>query len=112
MAKKKTKSAEASSNGQPQRKPRQRQLPGTEPDKIPEVEEAAEDFVAARDTRMANGVIEGQRKETLMNLMKKHKLKYHEYDNKRIEMIAATKETVKVKNKKDADDPDDDEKED
>jgi hypothetical protein len=82
------------------RRPRQRRLlDELEPGGIKEIDDAAEEYVEVRDRRMALTTEEAKRKETLMNLMKKHKLTDYEYDSKTVEYIASSKENVKVKTK-------------
>jgi hypothetical protein len=93
------------------KKPRAKQghLPGMEPPSVPEIEKAADDYVEARDARMAAMEPEASAKKLLTELMKKHGLATYEYDS-RIVTLAGEPE-VRVKKKKTADDTDSDSKE-
>jgi hypothetical protein len=62
------------------RRPKQKMIEGTEPESIPEIEEAAEAYREARDARMNKLTVEIERKKELAELMKKHKLVEHKYD--------------------------------
>ncbi len=83
-----------------QKRLRQRHLPNTDPEPvtIKEIEDAADNYVEARDKRMNMLTIERERKESLRESMKKHK-KY-EYDGKVVEFSSSTEENVKVRTKK------------
>jgi hypothetical protein len=62
-------------------KPRQPRLhPALEPDRIPEIDGAARDYVKARDSRMALTKIECQKKDALMELIHKHRSKLKAFD--------------------------------
>ncbi len=73
-------------NGVATEEPRARQghLPEMEPPSIPEIDEAAEAFVDARDKRMRLGSKEAEKKEILEAAMKKHGLDRYEYDGKEV----------------------------
>jgi hypothetical protein len=83
------------------RKPRQQHIPGTEPPSVPEIDKAAEEYVEARDLRMGQQKIEITRQDTLLRLMKEHKLMVYEYDGKVVTIKDLEK--VKVKRAKSAD---------
>jgi hypothetical protein len=58
-------------------RPRQKRFPTMEDDKIQAIEDAAMDYAAARDKRLAAGIAEGQTKQLLLAQMKKEgKKKY------------------------------------
>ncbi len=84
----------------PAKKPRTKQgfLPDMAPPSIPELDRAADDYVEARDTRIAAMAPEAEAKELLKGLMKKHNLTTYEYDS-RIVTLAGDPD-VKVKKKK------------
>src|SRR5438477_12429418 len=76
-----------------------------------EVEKAAEDYRAKRDTRMAAMKPEAEAKTKLLDLMKAHKLKDYRYeaengDGESVEFQVEreSKESVKVKTAKEDDD--------
>lgn len=77
---------------------------------VPEIDEAAEEYVDIRDRRMALTKDEKAAQTSLLNLMKKHKLKAYDYDNKLVSVVEDVVEKVKVKakDKPEADDGDDD----
>lgn len=78
---------------------RQTVLPGAEPPKIDEIEEAAQDYVTSRDLRMAEQAREITRSDTLLRLMKEHKLDVYEMQDGRVVRLTAL-EKVKVKRPK------------
>jgi len=59
---------------------KQDSLPGTGPARIKEIETAAENYVAARDSRMAWGKTEIAAKKALLELLQKHKQSGYTYD--------------------------------
>jgi hypothetical protein len=50
------------------RRPKQKMIEGTEPESIPEIEEAAEAYREARDARMNKLTVEIERKKELAEL--------------------------------------------
>jgi hypothetical protein len=79
------------------RKARQKMIPGTEPEQIPEIEEACGQYVSARDKRMILTEREVETKKFLAVLMKKHKLKTYAYDGQMIEYEHIDEHQIKVK---------------
>lgn len=78
---------------------KQTEIPGTERPSIPEVEEAAEDYRAIRDSRMQMAEKEAQAKATLIERMKAHSVKAYRYadsDGVERKAVIAEKESVKV----------------
>ena len=75
--------------------PRKQNLPGFEGKSIKEVEDAAEDYVEARDSRMAKQKIEKDCHDRLMLLMGKHKLSAYEYDGKTVAVVEDKKVRVR-----------------
>lgn len=73
-------------------------LPDMAPPSVPAIEKAADDYVEARDARMAAMEPEASAKKLLTELMKKHGLSTYEYDS-RIVTLAGEPE-VRVKKKK------------
>lgn len=63
------------------RKSKQQFIEGTEPESIPEIEQAAEAYREARDSRMNKLEVEIELKKDLTELMKKHKLSEYKYDD-------------------------------
>lgn len=59
----------------------QTEIPGTERPSIPEVEEAAEDYRALRDERMALAEKEAEAKRTLITKMKAHNQTAYRYED-------------------------------
>lgn len=84
---------------------KQLQIPGTEPEHFPELDEAAEEYVERRDARMAMGKRETEAQDELVKLMHDHGLKNYEYDG--LTVILVNKEKAKVR-RKDAEEDDDD----
>lgn len=82
-----------------QRRPKQAWIPGTEPVRIQEIDDAAESYVTARDTRMEFGLQEKKYASALLDLMHKHEQTAYEYDGKIVSIGA--EEKIKVKRKKD-----------
>lgn len=75
---------------------------------IPEIDDAADAYIALRDKRIALLAKELAAKEELRNLMHSNKLKRYNYDDRIVELVETT-EKVKVKKAKDEDEEDDDE---
>lgn len=80
------------------RRPRQQQIPGTEPPSIKEIDDAAEQYVDRRDMRMSLGKEESEAAEKLQALMKANNLSFYEYEGNIVTLDSVTK--VKVKKKK------------
>ena len=80
-------------------KPRQRHLPLTDPEpvRIEEIEEAADNYVTARDSRMNMGNVEKERKSDLKECMKKHKLKKYKSEVGTVEFSTESQENVTVR---------------
>jgi hypothetical protein len=83
-------------------------LPGMESPTIPELTKAAEEYAEARDTRMANGKLEKEKKVALIQLMHKHDLTSYRDTNQDppVEVELVTEEKVKVRIKDDEEDDD------
>ena len=60
---------------------RQKEIPGTQADKIRAIEDAAGHYVEARDERMALGETEVKRRSELEDVMAKHKLTEYVYQD-------------------------------
>jgi hypothetical protein len=71
------------------------EVPGTEKVKNKEISEAAEEYVKARDRRVRASRPEIEKKESLIALMKKHKLTTYSDDELTVELTVA-KEKIKV----------------
>lgn len=80
-------------------------LPGMEPKKIKDLEEAADDYVIKRDARMAAGKLEVEAKKKLNDLMKSHQLAVYQYneeltiegEKKEVERTVEFENTEKLK---------------
>lgn len=68
-------------------RPKQGFLEGTEPEVIPEIESAADDYVDVRDRRMELTKKEVKNKSVLQGAMEKHKLKSYQYGDKTVQII-------------------------
>lgn len=77
-------------------KPKQRDLPGMEERRIPDLHAAAEVYADTRDSRMDLLNREVELKEELLGLMRKHGKKVYLYDSVEIRVVHEN-ETVKVK---------------
>jgi hypothetical protein len=64
---------------------------------IPEINDAAEEYVEHRDARMAAGKKEDKASEALLELMKDHSLPSYEYDGRVISIVGTEKVSVKKK---------------
>jgi hypothetical protein len=84
-------------------RPRQQELPGTEDRAIQPLEDAAQDYAAIRDQRIALNAEEIGLKAKLLRLMKHHGKQAYHRDGVSIEIVAE-EETVKVRVKKADDD--------
>lgn len=60
---------------------RQTRIPGTDSEKIKEVDDAAEGYVKARDKRMKLTEAETEAREALISVLKKHKLEVYRDDD-------------------------------
>ena len=76
---------------------RQQMIPGTEPEAIPEVTRAAEEYVDFRDERVRHLKSEIEASTELLRLMKQHKLKAYEFDGHLVTLSQLEKVTVKKK---------------
>jgi hypothetical protein len=83
------------------RKPKQTEIQGEgfKPKTIPQIEEAAEEYVELRDNRMAIQEKETAASERLTFLLHQHKLTCYRYDGKLVTLVPTEK--VKVKTDKD-----------
>lgn len=70
--------------------------PGVEQVAIPEIDDAAEEYVEWRDKRCAISPKEVEAKKKLIKLMKDHKLTTYMFDSK-VVTVVPKEETVKVK---------------
>lgn len=85
-------------------KPKQNPIPGTEQQVHPDIEEAANAYVEARDERIACTDAEVKAKQLLMQRLHKHEVKVYDYTDddgepRRIELVDVA-ENVKVKKRK------------
>lgn len=80
------------------KRPRQGQIPGTEPPRVQEVEEAADTYVAARDERMRLLKDETKLADRLLFVMREHSLRVYEFDGQTVSLD--TTEKVRVRRKK------------
>jgi len=90
------------------RRPRQKQLPGLEDPSIPELDKAAEAYVAVRDERMELTKEEVTKRDTVQRLMIEHGLTSYRFDSKVVSIVPGVD---KVKVKAVGGDPDDEEDE-
>lgn len=81
-------------------KARQILLPEMEADRLRDVEEAADDYVEVRDTRMAWTKKEIAASQRLMEVMKEHKLTNYDAADYVVRIDVSATEKVKVKAKK------------
>jgi parvulin-like peptidyl-prolyl isomerase len=77
------------------KKAKQQKIPGTEGERIGEIDEAAEQYVAARDARMGFLKQEIKYRDELIDLMKAHDLKEYEFDDNIVLLSELTKAKVK-----------------
>lgn len=92
------------------KKQQQTKMQGKEfdrPNRIPEVDKAAEDYRKARDKRQAAGKVELEKKAVLKDLVKKHGLSSYFYDDddgdtEEVTRTEEVKEDVKVNKVKQA----------
>jgi hypothetical protein len=74
--------------------------PGISDDSIPEIDDVASEYVAARDTRMAELAKEVEAKGRLKAIMDKHSRKVYKFDGLIVSIVPG-EETIKVKKIKD-----------
>lgn len=94
-------SAAAAADSKPKGK-RQGELAGFERERIAELDDAAEAYRVARNTRQAQTKVEKAKKQELMAVARKHGVKVYVYESEdgeelQVEYTAETKENVKVK---------------
>lgn len=77
------------------RKPRQTHIPGTEPETVPEVHKAIEDYCDVRDERLGMQGQEKDAKATLVAALKKAGLTHYNVDGRQADL--ETDENVKAK---------------
>lgn len=85
------------------KKPKQSFIPGTEPKRFKDLDEAAEEYREGRDERMEATTVEVERKNKLIELMKKHKLVQYDIpgtDPPEEVVLVVEKEGVKLRKKK------------
>lgn len=80
-------------------RPRQRHLPNTDPEPVVhnDIEQASDNYVEVRDSRMNMTNRERELKKLLRDTMSKHKLQKYKYGNKLIEFVHAVEADVKVR---------------
>jgi len=71
--------------------------PGMERDSIPEIDEAALEYVAARDERMRRAVEEKKKYEALVGVLKRHNLEHYRFDTDDGVTMSVDKVAVDVK---------------
>jgi hypothetical protein len=76
---------------------KQTMIPGTEPERIKEIEDAAENYVSARDERMGLTEEETKRKVRLIEAMKKYDLETYNFAGYMVERNRIEEDNVKVK---------------
>ncbi len=76
---------------------RQNLIPGTEPERIKEIETAAARYVEFRDQRMEAGEAEIKLKAKLIEAMKEHKLETYNFDGYMVVLEHINEDQVKVK---------------
>lgn len=85
---------------------KQLEIPGTEPVTIPEIEEAADTYVALRDKRMALTQKEIDARAVLIAAMDEHKLTSYRYDDNVVTVEPSEKVHVKKAKQETAESPD------
>ena len=80
-------------------KPKQKDLPGMEARKLPELHAAAESYAEVRDERMELTKQEVVLKKKLVDLMHKHDKKQYKFENVSI-LLVIEEETVRVRIRK------------
>lgn len=78
---------------------RQKSLPGTEPEVIPEIEAAAEAYREARDNRIEASKEESRTQKELLKAMKKHGQTHYDGETLNADLEQTTVEKVKVTEK-------------
>lgn len=79
------------------KKAKQQWIEDTEPEDITEVTQAAENYRAERDKRMAMTIEEKEAKQVLIDVMKRHKLDFYKANGFTVTLTHAEKDDVKVK---------------
>lgn len=87
-------------NGKKRGRPKKQFLEGMTPPSIKEIDEAAEEYVATRNSRMRLLDLEVTLRDNLQLLMNKHKLKVYENSDCRVEFEETRKVKVKSKSEK------------
>lgn len=82
------------------RKKKQKRIPGTEEERIKEIDDAADDYVECRDKRMGLTEKEKEAKNRLIDVMKRHKLSVYKGDGFVVTYDHEEKDDVKVKQAK------------
>lgn len=86
----------AKKRGRPKKeKPVQKYIEGTEPLSIRDIDDAADNYIEARDSRINKLNVEIERKKELTELMQKHKLTEYKYRDQLVTFDGEP--TVKVK---------------
>lgn len=80
----------------PRRRPKQQTIPGIDIN-VPEIDEAASEYVMFRDARMQNLEKETEAGEKLLMLLKDHKIKVYSYDGKTVSIEEVEKVRVRTK---------------
>lgn len=93
----------------PREKVRQLHLPDMEPESIPELEDAIQEYVNARDTRVKWSSDEEAKQDALKELMDKHKLKTYTTSDGRLVEVVTGPGRVKVRKPKAEEEDTDDE---
>lgn len=83
------------------RPPKQLPIEGMEPARIEAIEKAAEAYADIRNERMELTETEVKRKQTLIDVMKKHQQKLYRFDDHEVELVPG-EDSVKVRKVKDA----------
>jgi len=102
MGKKKSSSATATvKKSRKKVDPKQQYIEGTEPVRVAEIDDQAEHYREARDSRMESTEEEVAQKGILLELMQKHGLDYYPIPDTDYEVIVVSGETdVKVRKRK------------
>lgn len=72
-------------------------IPGTQPETIPEIHSAIEDYVEARDRRMELTKVETEKKAVLLGAMKKHKKTEYAVDGHEAHLSVDETDKAKVR---------------
>lgn len=79
---------------------KQKMIPGTEQETVKEVEDAAENYVKARDERMVLTEFEVKAKDKLIEVMRKYDLSIYKFEDYTVTLDHVEKDDVKVKKAK------------